>query len=484
MKSMCIRIVTVAAVALAMSTVAAVLPSGLTVIDEIPLLHPQNLFLSPDGSKIYVQCEDGRAVSVIDAATHGIEDTIWIGPAYLMDMNSQGTRIYGAGSGRVEVVDLVARASLAPIPIPGAAGLTGVAASPDGQRLYVSDRGTASGMVHIIDTVSSTYLKSIVADPYGWPFLMGIDVAPDGSHVYVVSRKYSHLNVIDTANDTLVGTIPVSTGATSILATVTVAPNGRYAYVTNVQSDVVSVVDTDPASPTFHTEIAAVDTQVGTGLGLVSFTPDSALALVPSGTWPSMPPPHQLIAIDASPGSATTHTVVGSVPVGPKPWASVAAVGSNPFAYLTSWDGATPDAGALQVIGLDSLPISCDGFDPPLADGPVTARGNRALPLKARLFDTDGYEIDDLDLTAPPVLQVMFQSTAGGSPVDVTGDALPAGHGTDGNEFEYNLVDRVWQYNLKTKNYSAPGTYTITMVSGDASEYLIEPTCEATFERQ
>jgi len=172
-----LQILVVAAAGLAVCAIAAVPPAGLVVIDEIPLLHPQNLFLSPDGSEVYVQCEDGQAVSIIDASTHNIEDTIWFGGTYLMDMSPDGTRIYGAGSGRVEVVDLVTRTNLAPIPIPGAASLTGVASTPDGLRLYVSDRGTASGVVHVIDTLSATYVKSIIGDPYGWPFLMGIDVA-------------------------------------------------------------------------------------------------------------------------------------------------------------------------------------------------------------------------------------------------------------------------------------------------------------------
>lgn len=129
-------------------------------------------------------------------------------------------------------------------------------------------------------------------------------------------------------------------------------------------------------------------------------------------------------------------------------------------------------------------PYYCDGFQPPMASGPVTARGNRALPLKARLFDVDGHGITDLDLAAPPVIQVLFASGQDGDPLDVTQDAYPAGWGTEGNEFEYNLTDGVWQYNLKTKNYSACGTYTITIVSGDESEYIIDPACQASFERE
>lgn len=45
------------------------------------------------------------------------------------------------------------------------------------------------------------------------------------------------------------------------------------------------------------------------------------------------------------------------------------------------------------------------------------------------------------------------------------------------------LSDGAWQYNLKTSNYTAPGTYTITIVSGDETEYRIDPSCEAAFER-
>ena len=84
----------------------------------------------------------------------------------------------------------------------------------------------------------------------------------------------------------------------------------------------------------------------------------------------------------------------------------------------------------------------------------------------------------DADIVAPPVIQVSFDS-GGDSAVDVTDDALPAGQGTDGNQFSFS--GSKWQFNLKTKNYSSSGTYTVTMVSGDASEYTIDPTCAGVF---
>ncbi len=127
-----------------------------------------------------------------------------------------------------------------------------------------------------------------------------------------------------------------------------------------------------------------------------------------------------------------------------------------------------------------SEPISCVGFEPPLASGPVTLKKNRVLPLKAQLLDGAGNIVTDSDIAALPVLQVLYDSGIRGDPVDVTNDALPAGQGTEGNQFVFT-DDLKWQFNLKTRNYTAVGTYNITMVSGDDSEYMIEPMCEAGF---
>lgn len=124
--------------------------------------------------------------------------------------------------------------------------------------------------------------------------------------------------------------------------------------------------------------------------------------------------------------------------------------------------------------------LSCSGFEPPMDNGPVKVKKNRMLPLKAQLFDAEGLPVTDADIVAPPVIQVFFDSGSGGYPIDVTGDALPAGQGTEGNQFVF--TDEVkWQFNLKTKEYTASGTYLIFIVSGDDSEYVIFPSCNAQF---
>lgn len=120
--------------------------------------------------------------------------------------------------------------------------------------------------------------------------------------------------------------------------------------------------------------------------------------------------------------------------------------------------------------------LSCVGFEPPMDQLAVTVNKNRALPLKAQLIDSHGTPITAADLPAPPVLQVSYDPGTGVAE-DVSDEALPAGQATQGNQFVF--TEDKWQFNLLTKNYTAPGTYTLTIVQGD--NYLIDPACVARF---
>jgi len=136
-----------------------------------------------------------------------------------------------------------------------------------------------------------------------------------------------------------------------------------------------------------------------------------------------------------------------------------------------------------------SLPpaYSCDGFEPPMnlaylppamGGGEIgrSVKRNRVLPFKATLLDGDGNPVTALN--SPPVIQVTYVPTVGPS-ADVTPDALTSGKRSDGNQFE--LTGDSWAFNLWTKNYTAVGRYEATMVSGDPSEYVIDPTCRGVF---
>ncbi len=170
-------------------------------------------------------------------------------------------------------------------------------------------------------------------------------------------------------------------------------------------------------------------------------------------------------------GIIDVSTPFGNVPLSRFTATGIVPVGGEPSFFRT---------GSLTYTPVDPpVPsVSCVGFESPMNGGPVKVKKNRALPHKAQLLDESESPLNDLDIAAAPVIQVVYDN--GVLPAeDVSGDALSAGAGTDGNQFEF--LDSKWQFNLKTRNYTGAGTYTTTMVSGDEAEYLIDPTCEATF---
>lgn len=127
--------------------------------------------------------------------------------------------------------------------------------------------------------------------------------------------------------------------------------------------------------------------------------------------------------------------------------------------------------------------LSCVGFATPMANYPVKAKKNGVFPLKMELFDEVGNEQTNSELIAAPVVMVLFTSSSGGDAIDVNGEALPAGQGSDGNVFDFT-EDHIWQFNLKSKNYTAPGEYVVTAVSGDSEEYTIDDTCQTRFIKE
>lgn len=134
------------------------------------------------------------------------------------------------------------------------------------------------------------------------------------------------------------------------------------------------------------------------------------------------------------------------------------------------------NAGNAGVCKIPAFTHNC--FEPPLNSTPVTVKNNKCIPCKIILLNQYGIPVTDQDIVAFPVIQIHYNPISG-SAVDVTADALSAGEGTEGNQFAYDGTQ--WHYNLKTGNFTAPGTYTISIVSGDTNEYKIVSTCSASF---
>ncbi|MFY0676820.1 MAG: hypothetical protein JXR18_05995 [Neptuniibacter sp.] len=153
-------------------------------------------------------------------------------------------------------------------------------------------------------------------------------------------------------------------------------------------------------------------------------------------------------------------------------------------AIVIDTTNATPvDPSKVSAISVDDLDIilhtapsySCNGFVSPM-NKTVTVKKNRALPFKAILAGDTDANISEFDVSAPPVINLTYISSALSSASEV--DASSPGASFEGNQFQY--IDGHWQFNLSTKQL-ASGTYTVKMLSGDNSEYEVNPTCLGSF---
>lgn len=343
-----------------------------------------------------------------------------------------------ADGGRLLTIDLSTGAGTLIGPAVGLGARPALAINSSGE-IFVMDEGNF-GTLHRIDATTGAQTFVGTESVFGG-FTLGM-AFDENDVLYGGSWNFGSFYTIDTATgaQTLIGPDGLA------LVGMAIDPSDGTVYAST--AGCCSGSDPPDLIYTINKSTGVVTTLGFTGLG--GATPD--LAFDAAGNLYGLKGGGQgvnnLISIDKSTGAGTV--------IGPIGFSSVS--GMDCFGDVTT--------------------LACTGFEPPMASGPVKVKGKRALPLKAELFDADGIVITDLDLTAQPVVQVLFDS-GGGMAVDVTADALPVGLGDEGNQFVYTAAR--WQYNLKTLDYTAPGTYTVFMASGDDAEYGINPTCEASF---
>ena len=136
-------------------------------------------------------------VQLIDPATQRIAATIdGIPAAHGIAASPDGRRIYVSSEVKtsVEVVDTATREIIASIPL--SARPNNVSLTPDGRKLYVGIIAPP-GAIDVIDTEALENVKSIPV-PGG---IHNIYVTPDGRHVMAGSIGGRRLTVLDTATD-------------------------------------------------------------------------------------------------------------------------------------------------------------------------------------------------------------------------------------------------------------------------------------------
>ena len=184
----------------------------------------------------------------------------------------------------------------------------GVAVTPDGKKVYITNYGigyadhnkdvAGNDTISVIDTATN----NVTATVSGFDFPYGVAVTPDGKKVYVTSgggyNASSTVSVIETSNNTVTATVD----GVYFPFGVAVSPDGKKVYVVNNQADSVSVIDTAT-----NTITANVDVSESEGLGDptgIAITPDGKKVYVTKSSLKNA------AVIDTA-----TNTVIGTVTV-------------------------------------------------------------------------------------------------------------------------------------------------------------------------
>ncbi|RBY82472.1 cell surface protein [Geodermatophilus sp. TF02-6] len=285
-------------------------------------------------------------------------------------------------------------ATSAPVPSAGPTIPVGptpgyVAASPDGRRLYVTNRG--AGVITVVDTATDQVTAAIPVEAGPPQYLT---FSPDGTRAYVSvwddARTVAAVCVLDTGTDAIVATVPVR--SRPYVSAVT--PDGSRLYVPNHDSGTVSVIDT-------ATDTLVADVSVPPNPHWVELTPDGSRAYVAD---------HESDVVSVI--DTATATVVGEIPVGTSPH-SVAVHRTRPLVANVNYD-----ADSVTVIDTDTDEVVATvavGEEP--QDVTWSADGRFAYVTNVGDSTLSVISADDFRVTATV--------PTGGSPTSVT--VLPDG---------------------------------------------------------
>lgn len=224
------------------NTVSVINTTTDTVVSTLPVGKiPVGVAVSLDGKWVYVTNfgndeTPGHTVSVIDTATEevrsmNIEGRKPSGVAVYPNM----LKIYVAAflNKQVRAVDLITNSD------PGIdVGLNpyGIAITPDGKWVYVTNRG--NNTVSVINTETNNVVKTIHVgeSPYG------VAVDRNSTKLYVTNMDSDNVSVIDIKTSKVTASIPVGRYPHGVAVT----PDGGWVYVTNHNTPigVVSVINT------------------------------------------------------------------------------------------------------------------------------------------------------------------------------------------------------------------------------------------------
>ena len=331
---------------------------------------PDGLAVKQDGTRLYVSSSTANTVTVIDTATGTVKATIAVTAPGAPTMSPTGSSVYVLNSGTASVTKIsTATNKVAAIyKLPAGSRATGIAASADNTKVYVtSESGDGTTAVLVFSTASSATAVKIGQ-------LTGsatsLAVSPNNATVYVGSTAGT-VTVLDAKTRAVVQTIAVGGVPTGVAvsrdasAVVVTDDQGRVAVFDAASGTLLHDVATRAASGAAAQQVSAVSPD---GTELYVTDPGGGtvrvVSLVPPNTRPTAGTPVVGVPVPASgaitgslgvidaDGDHLTYTVSGAPGKG-----KVTVNADGTFTY-TPTAAARHAASAAGAVGTDSFTVT------------------------------------------------------------------------------------------------------------------------------
>jgi YVTN family beta-propeller protein len=200
---------------------------------------PEQLAVSPDGSRLFVASEDTGDAVILRSSDGKLLKKAPVGGEPEGVGVSASAQLLGVTSEEADTVALLGLKEAQMIATVAVGKRPrDLAFSPDGKRLFVPGETDAS--LTVIDVSAHKVTDTLhVASPGARP--KGVVMSPDGTHLFVTTGRGGHVDVLDTNTLKFIASIPVGSRPWGI----GLSPDGRFAYTANGPSNDVSVIDTE-----------------------------------------------------------------------------------------------------------------------------------------------------------------------------------------------------------------------------------------------
>lgn len=209
------------------------------------------------------------AVSVIDISTDKVVATIPVGSNPMgVAISPDGTRVYVTNqlSATVSVINALTNKVIATYSMPQFSEPSDILISPDGKTLYVADYNI--GTISVVNAATGAITSTVVVGNNPW--LMAL--SPDGGILYVTNPVLANIAVINTSSNTITATIPLSSEPTGM----TISPDGSRLYVGLYNTNTIAVISTSN-----YTVVGTAAAGVNSSSNAV--TPDGSRVYVSNG---------------------------------------------------------------------------------------------------------------------------------------------------------------------------------------------------------